>query len=104
MEVKLSKPIIIDGQDVKSIKIDEKDFTLKIMIEIDKPVMEKDPDNKKNIFWRPKSSVEQTRTILKLFTGASERELDQLLWSDLESIMEAVAPFLPSPDETEKSN
>lgn len=102
MEVKLVKPITLDGEVVNKIKINEADITVGLLIDMQKPVLERDPFTREAL-WRPKTQIEQSVVILKSITGAIDSELSKLSAVDYANIMEAIAPFLDSQDETEKS-
>lgn len=96
MKIKLEKALIIDGEEKLEIEIKEADISLDILAAMNKPIMERDPFNLKNVLWRPRSEVEQTMVLLASILGASEREVGKLGVKDLGKIMEVVEPFLDS--------
>lgn len=92
--ITLTTPLIIDGEAVTSVTITEAKFTFDVIVAMEKPVMERDPNDTKNIFWRPKSEAEQSRFLLAHVLGTTEREIGKLSMTDVAAIMGAVSPFL----------
>lgn len=102
--IKLKTPIVVNGELATEITATDRKMTFGVVTEMNKPVREKDPLTGA-VDFRPKTEMELTSFIIGFFFDLSAKEVSALDMGEIESIMEAIEPFLSfSQGATTKNN